>query len=144
MSPDPDEIIAAARAWLGTPYRHQAATPGAGCDCLGLVRGVWRTLYGGEPLALPPYRADWRDLSHADALLEAAGRLLVPAALPPKAGEVVLFRLNRLPLPKHCGIMVAPDRFIHAQERLGVAETRLADPWRRRLTAAYAVPPRGM
>ena len=49
MKPAADEIVGAARAWLGTPYRHRASTPGAGCDCLGLVRGVWRTLYGAEP-----------------------------------------------------------------------------------------------
>ena len=76
MRPTPDEIVTAARTWLGTPYRHQAATLGAGCDCLGLLRGVWRTLYGTEPLVLPPYRADWRDLAHAGELRAAADRLL--------------------------------------------------------------------
>ncbi len=141
MKPAPDEIVAAARAWLGTPYRHQASTPGAGCDCLGLLRGVWRALYGGEPLALPPYRADWRDLRHADELLAAAARLLQPMPLPPATGQVVLFRLNRLALPKHCGIVVAPDRFIHAQERLGVVEAGLAGTWSRRIAAVFAFPP---
>ena len=37
-----DAIVAEARAWIGTPYRHQASLKGVGCDCLGLVRGVWR------------------------------------------------------------------------------------------------------
>ncbi|MEM9842167.1 MAG: peptidase P60, partial [Pseudomonadota bacterium] len=36
------EVIEAARAWLGTPYRHQASRRGVGADCLGLIRGVWR------------------------------------------------------------------------------------------------------
>ena len=141
MRPSPDEIVAAARAWLGTPYRHQAATLGAGCDCLGLLRGVWRTLYGSEPMALPPYRADWRDLSHAEILLAAANRLLRPVEQPLAPGQVVLFRLNGLPIPKHCGIMIAPDRFIHAQERLGVIEANLTDGWRRRLDRLFAFPP---
>jgi NlpC/P60 family putative phage cell wall peptidase len=35
-------IGAEARAWIGTPDRHQASLKGMGCDCLGLVRGVWR------------------------------------------------------------------------------------------------------
>ncbi len=134
-------VVALARGWIGTPYVHQASVKGAGCDCLGLLRGVWRTLYGTEPLVLPPYRADWRDLGHADQLLAAAAVLLRPANLPPMAGQVVLFRLNRLPLPKHCGIMIGPARFIHAQERLGVVETALAGAWQRRLAAAYAFPP---
>ena len=46
-------IIAEARAWIGTPYRHQASLQGVGCDCLGLVRGVWRALHGAEPEATP-------------------------------------------------------------------------------------------
>ena len=35
-----DEIVAAARGWRGTPYRHQASVKHIGTDCLGLVRGV--------------------------------------------------------------------------------------------------------
>jgi NlpC/P60 family putative phage cell wall peptidase len=134
-------VVVAARAWLGTPYRHQAATLGAGCDCLGLLRGVWRTLYGTEPLVLPPYRADWRDLAHADELRAIAERLLRRAPTGLAAGQVVLFRLQRLPVAKHCAILVAPDRFIHAQERVGVVETRLTDNWRRRLAGTFLFPP---
>ena len=46
--------VAAARLWTGTPYHHQASLRGVGCDCLGLVRGVWRDLYGAEPETVPP------------------------------------------------------------------------------------------
>ncbi|MFZ2468534.1 MAG: peptidase, partial [Parvibaculum sedimenti] len=42
-------VVAAARAWIGTPYRHQASCKGAGADCLGLVRGLWREFHGAEP-----------------------------------------------------------------------------------------------
>ena len=52
-------VIAIARDWIGTPYRHQASTRGAGCDCLGLARGVWRALHGVEPTEPPPYTRDW-------------------------------------------------------------------------------------
>lgn len=140
MSPSPDDIVGAARLWLGTPYRHQASTPGAGCDCLGLLRGVWRTLYGSEPLPVPPYRADWRDAADGVTLLAAANRVLMPALPPLAAGQVVLFRLNRLPSPRHCAIMVGPDRFIHAQERVGVVEASLGAAWRRRLAGSFSFP----
>ena len=56
-----EQALAEARTWLGTPYQHQASLKGAGCDCLGLVRGVWRTLYGDEPEATPPYTPDWAE-----------------------------------------------------------------------------------
>ena len=42
------DIVDAARLWLGTPYRHQMAMRGAGTDCLGLLRGVWRDVFGGH------------------------------------------------------------------------------------------------
>lgn len=54
-----EAIIAAARSWLGTPYHHQASLKGVGSDCLGLIRGIWRELYGPEPEAMPPYTRDW-------------------------------------------------------------------------------------
>ena len=132
-----DEIVTAARAWLGTPYRHQGATLGAGCDCLGLLRGVWRTLYGSEPLDVPAYRADWRDAAHRDELQAAAEQLLVRADAP-AAGQVLLFRLGRV--PRHCGVTVAADRFIHAQEGLGVVEANLTEGWAKRIVGRYDFP----
>lgn len=134
------DIVDAARRWLGTPYRHQAATLGAGCDCLGLVRGVWREIYGDEPMALPAYRADWRDARHADELLAVAETLLRRADDGPRAGQVILFRLGRTLAPKHCGIALGADRFIHAQERLGVIEANLGEGWRRRIAGLYDFP----
>ncbi|HTM78012.1 MAG TPA: NlpC/P60 family protein [Devosia sp.] len=139
----PDLVVAAARVWLGTPYRHQAATLGAGCDCLGLLRGVWRSLYGNEPMLVPPYRADMRDPAHAGALLAAAERFLLPVAGELAAGQVLLFRLNGMAEAKHCGILVAPDRFIHAQERLGVVEANLTEAWGRRVSARFVFPAAG-
>ncbi len=134
-----DEVVAAARAWIGTPYRHRAATLGAGCDCLGLVAGVWRMLYGSEPPELPPYRADWRDVSFAPELAALASRWLVPAE-GLAAGRVVLFRIGVSPLPRHCAVMVGPARFVHAQERLGVVEGNLTDGWRRRVAGVFGFP----
>jgi len=137
----PEAVVAAARPWLGTPYRHRAATRGAGCDCLGLLRGVWRTLYGTEPMAVPAYRADMRDPAHAGALRRAAELLLLAETGPPAAGQVVLFTLGGLAEAKHCGILVAPDRFIHAQERLGVVEANLTRAWARRVSGRFRFPP---
>ncbi len=140
MNADPDEIIGAARAWLGTPYRHQASTLGAGCDCLGLLRGVWRQINGAEPVRIPPYRADWRDPAHAGSLLAAAETFLQAVEGEPQAGDVILFRLHRAMPPKHCGIMVSATGFIHAQEQMGVVEANLTEAWRRRLAGVFQFP----
>ncbi len=137
-----EDVVAAARLWLGTPYRHQAAVRGIGCDCLGLVRGVWSERLGPLPVTVPPYRADIRDTANAGRLLEMARTWLTPAAGPPQPGQVVLFRLRRALEPRHCGIMSAPDRFIHAQEGLGVVEAALGESWRARVFASFDFPER--
>ena len=137
---NPEDVVAAARAFLGTPYRHQASLAGAGCDCLGLLRGVWRALYGREPMAMPPYRADMRDPTNAGALRCAAEQLLVAENGSPGAGQVVLFRLGGMEEAKHCGILVSESRFIHAQERLGVVEANLTEAWARRVSGRFRFP----
>lgn len=134
------DAVAAARRWLGTPYRHQASVLGAGCDCLGLIRGVWREVVGAEPLAVPPYRASVRDPAHMDGLRLAAERLLVRADGRIDAGQVVLFRLEGMSEPRHCGITVSAGRFIHAQEGLGVVEANLGG-WGKRVWGRYWFPP---
>ena len=108
--PTRTRIIAEARAWIGTPYRHQGSLRSVGCDCLGLVRGVWRALNGSEPEATPAYTPDWAEASGAESLAEAARRHLVeledPRAFAP--GDVLLFRYsNRYPA-KHAAIATAP------------------------------------
>ncbi|MCD7059500.1 NlpC/P60 family protein [Pelagibacterium xiamenense] len=133
------QVVAEAQRWLGTPYRHQASALGAGCDCLGLVRGVWRALYGSDPAPLPPYAADWRRNDVRDALEMAAQRYFAPAR-GPKVGQLVLFRLVRKFPARHCAIMVADDRFIHAQEQIGVAEGYLSEAWARRMAGCFEFP----
>ncbi len=142
-------IVAAARGWIGTPYRHQASVKGVGCDCLGLVRGVWRELYGAEPEAPPTYRADWAETGGRETLLEAAGRHLAP--IPPTAfgpGDVLLFRMTPQARIKHCAIVAdarpgdPEPRIIHAYWGRAVVESWLGPWWRRRLAAAFSFPDR--
>ena len=134
-------IVAEARAWVGTPYRHQASLKGVGSDCLGLVRGVFRAVVGDEPERTPAYSRDWAEAGHGERLAAAARRHLVErpveAALP---GDVVLFRFrNHLPA-KHAGILVADDRFVHAYDGAGVVEAELTPWWARRIVFAFAFP----
>ena len=74
-----EAVIHAARSWIGTPYRHGASRRGVGCDCLGLVRGVWREVVGPEPETPPRYAPDWAELRTDEPLLGAAGRAPTPA-----------------------------------------------------------------
>ena len=135
------QVLTAARTWIGTPYCHQASRRGAGCDCLGLVRGIWRALYGAEPEAVPPYTPDWAEVAGKETLRDAAMRHLVEidrAAARP--GDVLLFRPDLDGPAKHCAILSGPDRIIHAYWGRAVAETALTPWWRRRCVAAFAFP----
>jgi len=62
-----EAIVAAARSFIRTPYHHQASCKKAGCDCLGLIRGVWRDVYGPEPEAPGQYH---RSLSAKETMHE--------------------------------------------------------------------------
>ena len=136
-----EAIIAAARGWIGTPYRHQGALKGVGCDCLGLLIGVWREVAGAEPERPPPYTPDWAEALGRETLAEAARRHLreipVDEAL---AGDVVLFRWRAHLPAKHAAILTGPDRMVHAQDHAGVAEVALGAWWRRRMAFAFQWP----
>lgn len=134
-----DAIVAEARSWIGTPYRHQASTKGAGADCLGLVRGVWRALYGAEPEALPPYRPEWAELGGEELMLEAAQRRLRPSnAVRP--GDVLLFRMAAGAPVKHAAIASGEDRMIHAYWGRAVVESWVVPWWRSRLASVFSFP----
>ncbi len=136
------EIVHAAKKWLGTPYRHQASLKGTGCDCLGLIRGVWFDLYGTKAQKPPPYTRFANDPDSAFQLLDAAEKYLVSRNPVPSAGLVVLFRIHRELPPRHCAIFIEDNRFIHAQERHGVIITPLSVSWQRRIHSIYAFPQR--
>lgn len=139
-----------ARGWLGTPYQHGASLKGAGCDCLGLVRGVWRERHGAEPETPPPYRPDWAEVLDGEPLLDALGRWLAP--VPPEqagVGDVLAFRMAEGAAAKHLAILsvgrmgggrVPEPRIIHAYWGRAVVESWLQPWWRRRVVGAWRWP----
>ncbi len=134
-------IVAEAASWLGTPYRHQASLKGVGCDCLGLLRGVWRAFRGDEPEAMPAYSPDWAEAMGQETLAAAAARHLVAIPVTEAgAGDVLLFRWRANLPTKHAAILIAPDRFIHAQQGAAVATATLTPWWRRRIAFAFRFP----
>ncbi|WP_371169684.1 NlpC/P60 family protein [Aliiroseovarius sp. 2305UL8-7] len=140
------QIVAEARDWLGTPYVHQASRKGVGCDCLGLIRGVWREMFGEEPATVPPYTADWAEAAGIEALWQAAcAHLRERPVENARPGNVLLFRMHGGSVAKHLGILSrdgASPAFIHAYSGHGVVENSLSSPWARRVVACFAFPER--
>lgn len=136
-----NQIVSIARSWIGTPYVHQASVKGAGCDCLGLLRGVWRELYGAEPEAPPAYAPDWAEAAGRETLHAALARHLTEvatSALSP--GDIALFRMIPGGPAKHCGIVGTGEgglTLIHARQNRRVAEEPITKFWSARLAFAF-------
>ena len=133
--------LESARSWLGTPYRHQGSAKGIGCDCLGLIRGIWRELCGVEPEEPGAYSTTWSLRSGPDRLMAAAERHLLPVdmsqALP---GDVLLFRWRSGAPATHCAIVDESGRIIHAYQGASVVSTALPNSWRGRIAGAFRFP----
>jgi len=137
----PARIVKATRRWLGTPYHDQASMRGVGCDCLGLIRGVWRDVVGPEPMPVPPYSRDWGETGPVEVLAEAARAAMIELEVSEaRTGDVILFRMRTGAISKHCGIISGAHHFIHAYERSGVIEEVGTPAWRRRIVYAFRFP----
>ena len=140
-------VVVEARAWIGTPYVHQASCKGTGTDCLGLLRGIWREVIGAEREVPGAYSSDWAEKSDDEPLLDGLGRHLVlidPTSA--RAGDVLVFRMLEQSIAKHLailtsdGIHVPGASIIHAYSGLSVCETHLSLPWCRRIAGAFRIP----
>lgn len=131
MSATRAAVIAEARAWIGTPFVHQGFVR-AGCDCIGLVRGVGAA---SGALALDPAEVKplWRypRSPRLQEIVRACDRFLVRQARDAaRPGDVLCFDIGRG--PQHLGILVAPNTIVHAHSganRRGY-ETRSRDTGR--------------
>lgn len=143
--PDGERVVLLARSWIGTPYAHQASCRGAGSDCLGLLRGLWREMFGVEPQRVPAYTPDWDEPGRSEGLLAAAGRYL--RAVPrheARSGDVAVLRMNDGGVAKHVGILVGREgvgeTLIHAYSGHGVVESPLTPAWSRRIVGTFRFP----
>ena len=137
---DPAHVVASARAWIGTPFHHQASLQGVGCDCLGLVRGVWRDVVGREAFNVPAYSLDWGESNAREVLrdgIAAHMKAVDGDALP---GDLLLFRMRTWAIAKHAGVLVDANTMVHAHSRLGVIEERVTPAWWRRAAFVFRFP----
>ncbi len=141
------DVVAEARRWLGTPYRHQGRSRLTGCDCLGLVGGV------ALALGLLPegwwereFDARWAGYGRhpqGSTLRAGAEQVLTPVSQP-APGDVLLVRFGRE--PQHFAIVAEHPlgtglSIVHAASQRGrVVEQGLDAAWRQRIVAIYRLP----
>ena len=135
-----EAIITEARSWIGTPYHHQASLKGVGADCLGLVRGVWRSIHGVEAETPPGYSRDWAEAGGQETLLDAAGRHMAVGDVPRmQPGDILVFRFRAGVPAKHVGVLVSPTSFVHAMEGACACEVTLSSWWLRRIAGVFVL-----
>ncbi len=133
-------LIAEARTWIGTPWHHQAAVKGAGCDCIGFVRGAAEPFIGAiaQPMnyaaTWPLYRAEER---LRDEMAAHAAEIDIADALP---GDILLFGVGKGPA-HHCGFLSEANRLLHCYREAGaVVEQDLTGFWIEKTRAAFRLP----
>ena len=131
----PQQIVAAARACVGTPFRHQGRTPGRGLDCAGLLIVVAREV-GIDPVDVSGYPR------RPDGNLKAALDMqpgLERVTGTPQAGDFILFHYEDDAHEGHLGICTGAN-LIHAWAHARkVAEHAFTPEWQRRVAAVYRI-----
>lgn len=135
------QIIACARTWLGTPFRHQGRRKGSGIDCVGLPLMVM------AELGLIDLREEYANYSSQPVgtlvLDECRRRLIEKPLAEMSPGDVVCLRAPTVPC--HVGIVTYLNGglgLIHAYAGGArcVVEHILDGKWRRRIAAVFNVP----
>lgn len=144
MSSEQSEaFVSIARSWLGTPYHHQGATKGSGCDCLGLIRGVYEEYIGHELPKPPAYTRTWGESDGQELMLQAASQHLnirdKASWFPLQIADILIFRLRRGSVAKHAAIYLGDNRIIHSLEGIGVCEVNLIPLWEKKIAGVFSI-----
>jgi len=141
-----ERIVTEAREWLGTPYHHQQATKGVGCDCVGLIRGV-----GVVCGAMKPREIEWATFGaysrrpNPRHMLKGMRTFLVELSPGEERDGDIAWLAWREDLPMHLAILATDGtgtpRMIHSYSDAGrVVEHGVTDEWRRRIVSFWRYP----
>lgn len=136
-----DRIVASARTWVGTPFQHQRALKGVGCDCIGLIVAVMRDL-GQEPAPEDYdeyyYSRTPNPRAMGAKLAKYFDKMDFPIRTPAPDGAIAWMQW-RHGLPMHLAIMATFEgrrTMIHAFEHVGkVVEHGFSGEWPRRVAS---------
>lgn len=140
-------IVAEARSWARTPFHHQGNTR-AGCDCVGLVRGVAAAVGVQHPALCPEAFAalfgGYSRVPSGNSLRDALDSALQPID-PQQAADGDVLLMTFMASPHHVGFRATHPyggpSIIHAYQTVGmVTEHALDAKWQRRLVGAYRLP----
>lgn len=116
--------------WVGKEYADQGRGPKY--DCYGLARAIYQDQYG---ITLPDYTNAYKSAEDAVTVCRAFSDGLKTGwerLQGPRVGALAIIRIAGRPW--HCGVVVAPDAFIHQPDTDLSRIERLDRPaWARRV-----------
>jgi NlpC/P60 family putative phage cell wall peptidase len=118
-------VVAEARKWMLTPYRHCADLRGVGVDCGMLIVRVFVDLGLTPPFDPRPYAPDWMIHRDDEKYLDFFQHRCAPTG-EPRPGDIALLRYGRS--YSHAGIVTQTDpvAIVHASHDAGcVVEERM-------------------
>lgn len=137
------QVLKIAHTWLGTPYRHQAAIKGSGCDCIGLITGIWLDVLNQMPagFVMPPYTAWWAEETGLSLMVDNGFKYMIPIRVEDKMpGDILMYRMLRRGQTKHAGIYAGNNEMIHAYAGHNVMKTALVNNIGAKLTHVFRYP----
>ncbi len=137
MNATREQVVAAAREWINTPWSHQHRLRGVGTDCAGLALGVAADLHLARP-EVPAYSkqpANGSLLKYCNDNMQRVHGLAL--------GRVALLKFGTE--PQHLGILgdysLGGFTLIHAYATSRkVVEHRIDDLWLNRIVAVFEMP----
>jgi NlpC/P60 family putative phage cell wall peptidase len=142
-----EAVIAEARTWVGTPFRHQARLKYVGCDCIGLVWGVGEAcgVLEVDPVRVKRYLGYGRTPNPA-RMREALETFFVPLPAGPVFPSDIAWLEWREDLPMHLAVLTerragGTCNIIHSLRDVGkVCEHGFTDEWRARVNSWWRYP----
>jgi NlpC/P60 family putative phage cell wall peptidase len=128
------EIIAEARSWKGTPYRHQGRLKGVAVDCAGLVNKSGETF--GCVSATDANKTDY--LSEPDPIKMKAALDKLYIRIPKtemRPADIPWMRARSK--AQHIGILSERNTLIHAVQNYDVQELPIDNMVTSRIVAVY-------
>lgn len=128
------EIIAEAREWIGTPYRHQGRLKHIASDCVGMLICVPRALGIFPPgFDVNGYKRD-PDPEMMRSLLNLHLDRVLPGV--PQPGDILWIRPHDK--ARHLALYTFDNTVIHAIDKIrGVAEHIFDERWRRSVSGVW-------
>ena len=134
MSATREQIVAAARSWIGVPWIHQGRTR-SGVDCGGLIIGLCTELgmdFSAVPMDYPRRKRD-------TFIQQWCEHFFIPQGRTPGApGDIHLYLLGRW--PQHMAVWTGESVVHITVESRKVSETELDPRLAERLVCSYRLP----